>query len=89
MKIIKDINKNEERKNYCYFNILKEYYKHVLYVDENEEINNCFINNQNSDILMCLYNKNEELNLSEKLLFKIYPIKRFILEEYINKYEIF
>ena len=71
-----DFKLDMERKNYCYFNKLISYYKHVLFTDSNENIENCFIENRNTQIFMCLY-KNDKtginrLSLQEKLLFKIY-----------------
>lgn len=84
-------NSNMRRKNYCYFKKLILYYKHILFIDDNEEVNNCFVNNENENILNCLYfgEKKKSLNIEEKLLFKIYPIKRFIIKEYIYKYQNF
>ena len=40
-----------ERKNYCYFNKLILYYKHVLFTDKDETIDNCFVENKNTQIL--------------------------------------
>ena len=78
-----------ERKNYCYFNKLISYYKHVLFTDSNENIENCFIENKNTQIFTCLYKGENVLPLKEKLLFKIYTIKRFVLNQYILKYDNF
>ena len=84
-----DFKSDMERKNYCYFNKLVSYYKHVLFTDSNENIDNCFVENKNTKIFTCLYKGDKVLPLKEKLLFKIYPIKRFILNEYVFKYDNF
>ena len=84
-----DFKSDMERKNYCYFNKLVSYYKHVLFTDSNENIDNCFVENKYTKIFTCLYKGDKVLPLKEKLLFKIYPIKRFILNEYVFKYDNF
>ena len=84
-----DFKSDMERKNYCYFNKLISYYKHVLFTDSNENIENCFVENKNTQIFTCLYKGEKVLPLKEKLLFKIYPIKRFVLNQYVLKYDNF
>ena len=55
-----DFKSDMERNNYCYFNKLISYYKHVLFTDSNENIENCFVENKNTQIM---YRKNIQVSI--------------------------
>ena len=76
---------NKKNMNYCYFQKLIYYYKSVLSLDN---VDNCIVYNKETDILNCLIDENNKIiNVKDRILFKLYPIKKFITDEYILKYK--
>ena len=71
-----DFKSDMERKIIVILINLYHIIKMILFTDSNENIENCFVENKNTQIFTCLYKGEKVLPLKEKLLFKIYPIKR-------------